>query len=512
MVQEKGSLAGRQLEVLWTSGTLTGMSDAQLVARFTGVRDSIAESAFRELVYRHGPMVMGVCRQILRRTQDAEDAGQATFLVLVRKARSVQVRDSLAPWLYSVAYRIAQRARATGARFRQSECERLESISAQSDELPEFDLRPLLHQERGRLPDKYRSPIVLCHLEGKTHEEAARALNWPVGTVSGRLSRGRELLKSRLERRGVAVPSAVLAGSRWNPIQSLPESVVESTLTAAMRFAAAESVSTSVQTLTNGVLNAMLLNKLKILSLTVLLIGGISGGALAWARRTSLPLAQTVPSQAPAAAQETPSASAAIPFQPTTILKNAPNLADFRDPISVFGTSSILLVETPDGRALEATSAESEDVAWHKLTIPAGVRVTPVAADDTLALHFEGETIKQLAAFSAHTGEWSTVELVEPVREAIAPAVGPGSALYQAGNDFYAFSSEKGAWDILRLPTGTSPRDKPRSSLSLKYISVQQGDKIYIFSLKHGKWSQGARMKLPATKKGAKQPSTPQAY
>ena len=217
MVQEKGGFIGRQLEVLWTSGTLTGMSDAQLVSRFTGGRDSTAESAFRELVHRHGPMVMGVCRQILRRAQDAEDAFQATFLILVRKARSVQVRDTLAPWLYSVAYRTAQRARASGARYRQGETEQLESIEAEPEDVTQFDLRPLLHEELGRLPDKYRSPIVLCHLEGKTHEEAARMLHWPVGTVSGRLSRGRELLKSRLERRGLAVPSAMLGFLKLEP-------------------------------------------------------------------------------------------------------------------------------------------------------------------------------------------------------------------------------------------------------------------------------------------------------
>ena len=174
MVQDRGGVVSRQLEVLWTSGTLTGMSDAQLVSRFTGVRDTTAESAFRELVHRHGPMVMGVCRQVLRRAQDAEDAFQATFLILVRKARSVQVRESLAPWLYSVAIG-RRRGAASGSRYRQGENEQLESIEAPPEDLSQFDLRPLLHEELGRLPDKYRSPIVLCHLEGKTHEEAARA-------------------------------------------------------------------------------------------------------------------------------------------------------------------------------------------------------------------------------------------------------------------------------------------------------------------------------------------------
>ena len=109
MGHSKTGAVGRQLEALWSSGTLTGMSDAQLVGRFAGVRDATAESAFRELMQRHGPMVMGVCRQVLRRPHDADDAFQATFLVLVRKAGSIRVGESLAPWLYAVAFRTAQR-------------------------------------------------------------------------------------------------------------------------------------------------------------------------------------------------------------------------------------------------------------------------------------------------------------------------------------------------------------------------------------------------------------------
>ena len=197
MILRKPSSVSRQLEALWTSGTLTGISDAQLLTRFAGVRDATAESAFRELVQRHGPMVMGVCRQILRHPHDADDAFQATFLVLVRKAGSIRVGESLAPWLYAVAYRTAQRARAVASRYRSGPVESLEDpMGHPASDACHFDLRPLLHEELNRLPGKYREPIVLCHLEGKTHEEAARLLHWPVGTVSGRLSRGRDLLRS----------------------------------------------------------------------------------------------------------------------------------------------------------------------------------------------------------------------------------------------------------------------------------------------------------------------------
>jgi len=292
MIQDKAGFVGRQLEALWTGGTLTGLSDAQLLSRFAEARDATAESAFRELVNRHGGLVMGVCRQVLRQQHDADDAFQATFLVLVRKAGSIQVRESLGPWLYSVAYRTAQRARASASRFRGGDMSQVEAAQVSPADDDHLDVRPLLHEEISRLPDRYRTPIVLCHLEGKTHEEAARLLDWPVGTVSGRLSRGRELLKSRLERRGLGVPSALGAASWLNLTQPIPISMVESTLTAASRFATAQSVSTSVLSLTQGVLRSMLLNKIRMTAALLLVFGAATTGAGVWAHWASEPAAQ----------------------------------------------------------------------------------------------------------------------------------------------------------------------------------------------------------------------------
>ena len=155
MIQGKTSSVGRQLEALWSSGTLTGMSDAQLLGRFAEPRDATAESAFRELIDRHGPMVMGVCRQILRHPHDADDAFQATFLVLVKKARSIRVGDSLAPWLYGVAYRTAQRARAIASRYRTAPVEQVEEpMESSAGGARHFDPRPLLHEELNRLPEQ----------------------------------------------------------------------------------------------------------------------------------------------------------------------------------------------------------------------------------------------------------------------------------------------------------------------------------------------------------------------
>src|SRR6516164_94852 len=151
-------------------------TDTELLQRFTGRHE---EAAFAALVERHGPMVLGVCRRVLQDAHDAEDAFQATFLVLVRKAASVRPREKVGNWLYGVAYRTAREARALAARRRGRE---RQVTDMPEPEAPAEDgwaeLRPLLDQELSRLPDKYRTPIVLCELEGKTHKEAARQLGW----------------------------------------------------------------------------------------------------------------------------------------------------------------------------------------------------------------------------------------------------------------------------------------------------------------------------------------------
>jgi RNA polymerase sigma factor (sigma-70 family) len=183
-------------------------TDGQLLQRFASGRD---EGAFSLLVRRHGTMVLGVCRRVLDNEHDAEDAFQATFLVLARQAQSIRKLESVGSWLYGVAYRISLRARSDAARRR--------ALEEQARTMPQQDpfveaawreLRPVLDEEVDRLPPKYRAPIILCYLEGKTNTEAARELGWTKGTVSGRLARARELLRSRLARRGVTVTPALL--------------------------------------------------------------------------------------------------------------------------------------------------------------------------------------------------------------------------------------------------------------------------------------------------------------
>jgi RNA polymerase sigma factor (sigma-70 family) len=232
-------------------------------------------------------MVWGVCRRVLRNYHDAEDAFQATFLVLVRKAASISSRDLLVHWLYRVAYQTALKARATasrrGARERQV-TEMPEPEVASGDHL--HDLESLLDEELSHLPGRYRELIVLCDLGGKTRKEAARQLRCPEGTVAGRLARARLLLARRLARHGRTVSGAILAAGLGEGAASafvLP-SVVSSTVKAATLFLAGQGaasgvISARVAALAEGVLKAMLLKKLQVLVVLVLVVTVLVGGS-----------------------------------------------------------------------------------------------------------------------------------------------------------------------------------------------------------------------------------------
>src|SRR5260370_1081955 len=184
----------------------TDRSDGQLMEWYLAQRDEVA---FEALVRRHGPMVLGVCRRVLGNAHDAEDAFQATFLVLVRKAPSVRPRERVGNWLYGVAYRTALEARTSAARRRFKERKMSRPEAAAQDVWQ--DVRPGLDQELNGLPENYRIAVVLCDLEGKTRKEAALQLGWPEGTVAGRLARARALLARRLVRQGIVLPAAALA-------------------------------------------------------------------------------------------------------------------------------------------------------------------------------------------------------------------------------------------------------------------------------------------------------------
>jgi RNA polymerase sigma factor (sigma-70 family) len=250
--------------------------------RFLERRD---EAALEALVRRQGPMVWGVCRRLLNH-HDAEDAFQATFLVLVRKAVSIMPREMVANWLYGVAHQTALKARSNAGKRKRRE--------RQVADLPEpvsgsacrsatekdvwSDLQPFLDQELSRLPDKYRAAIILCDLDGKTRKQAARQLGLPEGTVASRLSRARVMLAKRLSRHDLAIPTGAMAVLlSQNASACVPTPVISATITtagllAAGKTAAAVVVSAKVVALTEGVLRTMLLTKLKITTAAFMMV------------------------------------------------------------------------------------------------------------------------------------------------------------------------------------------------------------------------------------------------
>jgi RNA polymerase sigma factor (sigma-70 family) len=261
-----------EIRALYSAGALGALADDQLLALFTIRRGEVSERAFAVLVERHGPMVLGVCRRLLPDHDAAADAFQATFLVLVQRAASVRVTDSLGRWLYGVSRRVALQARAAAGRRDAHERTGLHHASVACGD-PGVDrdrseLLGALDEEIARLPEKYRQAIVLCDLGGMTHQAAAVALGRPVGTIESRLSRGRERLRRRLTWRGVA-PAAVgaLLGSR--AAAAVSSLLSQATVEAAIRLTPgrpvpAGLVSASVSTLVKGAERAMVLSRVKI--------------------------------------------------------------------------------------------------------------------------------------------------------------------------------------------------------------------------------------------------------
>jgi RND family efflux transporter MFP subunit len=279
----KDGAVRRQLRTLFNVGAVRELTDGQLLERFATDRGEAAELAFAVLVERHGSMVMRVCRGVLADSHAAQDAFQATFLVLVKRARGLWVRDSIGPWLHQVAHRTATCARTTAARHRRLERRAAVSVEEARPER-DFELERLLHEEIDRLPDRFRSPVVLCDLEGRTYEQAARHLGWPVGSVKSRLARGRERLRARLIRRGVASelgPIAVV-GAFKIPAVSVPPALLEVTTSAAVRFAAiGPAVRGSAATLAEGVLRTMTMTQWWKVA-TVLVVAGATASGVEW--------------------------------------------------------------------------------------------------------------------------------------------------------------------------------------------------------------------------------------
>jgi RNA polymerase sigma factor (sigma-70 family) len=261
-----------------------GKTDGQLLEAFVSRQD---EAAFTALVHLHGPMVLGVCRRLLGNVHDSEEAFQATFLVLARKAASIRPREMVGNWLYGVASRTALGARAANARRRSRERQVDRMPEPQTD--PEdlwLELQPLLDQELSRLPDRYRVPVVLCELEGRTRRDVARQLAIPEGTLSSRLATARKLLAGRLSRRGLTLSGGLLgAVLSENVASAVPASLVTSTVKGATLVAAGETgaaglVSARVAALAKGVIQGMFVSKLKIATVVLLTLALGGTGAV----------------------------------------------------------------------------------------------------------------------------------------------------------------------------------------------------------------------------------------
>jgi RNA polymerase sigma factor (sigma-70 family) len=210
-------------------------TDHELLQRFVSYRD---ESAFATLVERHGSMVLGVCRSIVRNHNDAEDIFQATFLVLARKASSIRKGESVGNWLYPVTYRLANKARSR--KLNQRHIEKKASPPCEQTPMGEVtwgELRHILHEEVNRLPEKYRAAVVLCYWQGRTHEQAGRQLGCARGTIKDRLEKAREMLRKRLARRGLALSVAWFAASlSEGTAAAVSLELVQSTVRGAMLF------------------------------------------------------------------------------------------------------------------------------------------------------------------------------------------------------------------------------------------------------------------------------------
>ena len=299
-------------------------TDGELLESFVHQRD---DAALATLVHRHGSMVWGVCQRVLRSHHDAEDAFQATFLVLVRKAATIRDKELVANWLYGVAHQTAVRVRTTAAKrgFRERQVTEMPEPAVTKEDRWN-DLKPLLDQELSRLPAKFRVPIVLCDLEGKTRQEAARQLGWPEGTVAGRLARGRTMLAKRLTRRGVVTSGVALAAmlSQNAASASVPTSVLDCTIKAVSLLATGQAtggvISSTVATLTERVLKAMWIAKLKTGLAILSAVATVAIGVVTISASTQGPVEVTaaVSNTAPPANHDEPSPGIPKPKRPDT--------------------------------------------------------------------------------------------------------------------------------------------------------------------------------------------------
>jgi RNA polymerase sigma factor (sigma-70 family) len=409
------------LNILIASGVVGHLTDGQILRRFLSDDHSDAGAAFTALVDRHGPMVLGVCREVLGDSHDADDAFQAAFLVLFRRAGSVRDADSVASWLHGVALRVARRARSDAVRRKAVErrgAEQRALRNARAADRPESWTE--LHEEIARLPQRFREPLVLCYLEGLPTEAVAQRLGCPKGTVLSRLSRGRERLRDRLTRRGLAPTASLVAHSRL--LDNAPVRVPEPLLNATIQITTGQIalVPATIAALTERILRAMLWTKL--------MTGALAGVALA---------ALILSARAALAYQDTKRAGQAAALQkalkePVTPVARPAEPAKFPD------SSGTVIVSLPARAEL------------HQLLRRASSEAIVVAKTKPESLSW---TLTTIAAAQARAGD------AEGASATFADAV------KEAAGDFGGPVSPWNLWRIGHVQAGCGQKDEARATL-----------------------------------------------
>jgi RNA polymerase sigma factor (sigma-70 family) len=399
------------LRTLFHTGSLTGLTDGQLVERYALQDREEAELAFATLVARHGSMVWSTCRAVVRDDHDAGDAFQAAFLVLMRTARSLWVRDSLGPWLHRVAFRAAIQAKRDANRRKEAEQRVAELTVGWTDCAMPDDLADIIHQEIDRLPAQHRIPLVLCVLEERFHEEAARHLMCPVGTVKSRLARARVRLRAALCRRGVG-PAAVQPALITNlmvSVSSPPQVLTESTIRSAVVFAtdpiqATNAVSKTALILAEGVLSVMIRSKLQSAILgTVAALGLL---IMAWLAHAGQAVVERPKALAPAAAPN--SAMPIADLQGNWIVTGYPS-GDAIGLIKIDGPSprahaNLLSIGGIGGKDIQNLAESKVD----------HLRIDEQTVRFTLQLKFKDTPMAPLAAWSLEKGVRNRLSLSVP--------------------------------------------------------------------------------------------------
>ncbi len=407
MGSRRSSDLSEHLETLFQVGATGDLSDAQLLEQFITTHTEAGEAAFRALVQRHGPMVLGVCRSVLHDLHNAEDAFQVTFLALSKKASSIRKHASIASWLHGTAHRVALKARTAARRRRARESKVAEAaVDKQSRQIPieDRELSPILHEEIERLPAKYRSPIVLCYLEGMTQERAATELGWPPGTVRGRLARARELLRARLTRRGLTLSAGLVASGQVAEAAAvgLSACLVEATVGAALGRSAAGRLSRAAAMLLKAVLRDMAAARVIQIIASLVLIAGLAGGAAVFiyiggtkpsGRR--VPVATMMPAARPAATNRAgdPLPSGALLRLGTTRLRA--------------GSTILQTAYSPDGRLLASIDGDGDLDLWDAAT---GRQRLSIALNEKNGMRIQGMVFAPDGrSMAVHTSQTTTV-------------------------------------------------------------------------------------------------------